>query len=153
MSRLTHNTFKYHLTVSYPCGADFVQCAVCTSYIDHGRCYLYNDTSDTIYFCNKCNNIFKESHNYKEDGCTDGIYHAMTIYRYVYKDLMFTGFPTSVDLPELITSGTLKIISMKCTCNGKRSDECSYPESTHPQYYQKCPGEVLIDITRLKLDR
>jgi hypothetical protein len=155
MNLVKNNKFKTHLLITYPSGADYVSCPLCSNYNDYLTCdYSYNkEIDDTLKYCDKCNNIFAYAHTYKSEGCTDDEDHAMLINKYIYDGNEYEGYPTFLNLEtaqKLINSGKLKIISMKCTCNGRKSEDCHYPESKYPEYYEECPGEKIVDIKQLK---
>ncbi len=137
------------LLTSFPCGADYTVCPKCDNMFDDfkmgedpdSEIKYYDYTGDknlninSFYFCKKCEFVFKDSHVYHENGCTESIYFIEYVTKY-----KVNGEIIQSNIKKEHFSSKIEILETKCSCNGLVSGpNGSYPYSKFPQYYfDKC---------------
>lgn len=136
------------LLTSFPQGADYTTCPKCHDMFDD-FCIgsEYDSESESVsapcpktsinyfYFCKKCEFVFKSSHVYEENGCTDDIYFIEYVTKYRVNGEIIDG-----NIKKEHIRSKIEILQTKCSCGGLVSGPGGYyPYSKFPQYYyEKC---------------
>ena len=159
---------KHNIYITYPSGADYVECPLCEKFLLTNKKYSKSDDNSVeyinitydngkkidAYYCLTCETIFMQSHTYSYNGCTSNLDHAYIVSNFSYDGVDNSGYPcfeSYMHLDELVRSKKLNKVILSCTCNDTPSNpNAFYPESKYPQYYKKCTKNIVLnDITEI----
>jgi hypothetical protein len=181
---ITHNPFIHEIYISTPNGGDYTSCPLCDMFLrnwkdkhndgvithddnmheeDANVIGLFTNSSDPnedIFYCLNCDILFRDTHTYACNGCTDDISNSDMVYRYIFDGVEYTNkfpsFQSFACFKTLVESKRLHILEMKCTCNGiKSSREASYPMEEYPEFYKTdCGSDITsIIVDKVEIDR
>ena len=154
-------------SIETPFGSDYVTCPLCEHWSEHGGSSdIISDIldkreketgieEDLLYYCEKCNIMFRVGCTHAVNGCTDDVYHAELIKSYKVENKVLLEMLKQTFLPNELNSiiyeylfdtfiGMPKFTSLKeceqifqnltlnwyCTCN-KSNSQCSKGVYTH----------------------
>jgi hypothetical protein len=144
-NRFKEKKCKSKFIMSSENGGDIRYCGICDNgwydscilldtitykyYKDEDGC---SDSVECIEYCDKCNILMNYSHIHANNGCSDSLYYSTFISKYSYEGIVFEGMPIFRSLESaktLLLNESLKILEMKCSCNGGYCIHASYPEN------------------------
>ena len=135
-----------------PNGGDYTTCPLC-NYGEYGSSPTEenydtgdfidddNDLRNRLYYlyCDNCRVLFQTGCKHAENGCSASYFNGHMVGKWKYKGVIYIGMPQFDDVHDWYNNvNDIEILEWVCPNKGVHCDRAGYPESSCPQYYDKC---------------
>lgn len=132
-----------------PCGADFTTCPMCGAF-DHLNSQNDNEKYEFLYeeefdddnrikfsFCDKCKIMYLVGCTHSMEGCSDNVYNAHVIGKWMYKNEEYTGMPQFNNIDEWFDKANdVQVLQLICINDNLICDK-NKEKVKHYDHYKK----------------